>query len=71
MSIDTINYLLAKYYDSLTSIQYLYQDEIEKPSNYPAGSIKPITRYKVEINLMKRLIEELEELKRNLEKFCI
>ena len=71
MSIDTINYLLSKYYDSLTSMQLLYQNELENPSSYPDDSVEPKIRYKVEIDLMKKLIEQLEKLKDNLESFNI
>jgi len=71
MSIDTINYLLSKYYESLTNLQYFYQNELVNPSVYTSGEIEPKIRYQAEINLMKKLIDQLEELKSNLEDFNI
>lgn len=70
MSIDTINYLLSKYYDTLSNTQYLYQNELENPGNC-VGEIEPKIKYQIEIDLMKRIIEQLEELKSNLESFSI
>lgn len=67
MSIDTINYLLSKYYEGLTEREYLYRQELENPSCYT--DIEPKVKYKVEINLLKKLIEDLEELRDSLQKF--
>lgn len=69
MSIETINYLLAKYYEILTSTQYLYQNELKEPSVYLTEEVDLKIRYKIEIQLLERLIEKLEELKDSLNEF--
>lgn len=74
MSIETINYLLAKYYETLTNTQYLYQEETNNPSTYSMeneDAVSPKQRYRIEINLLKSIINELEELKDKLKDFEI
>lgn len=71
MSIETINYLLSKYYEALSSTQFLYQNELTNPSTYKIEEIEPKIRYKAEIDLLKRLIDELEKLKDSLRNFNI
>lgn len=69
MSIDTLNYILSKYYESLTATQYLYQNEIKNPSEYVYENediTSPRTKYKIEIDMYQRLIDSIEELRDNL-----
>lgn len=71
MNIESINFLLTKYYAYLSSTQYLYQNELKEPSTYPEGKVQPLIKYKVEIEYLEMLIKELEELKDSLERFLM
>lgn len=67
-----LDLLISKYYEMLTLRQYTYQNELKNPSAYEVvneDSISQRQQLHCEIELIKQLINELEDLKEYINEF--